>query len=45
MGDLRGGEAPRSIKMGIYKVKPYFQGGWAKYKKINDFRIIGQCNR
>jgi hypothetical protein len=30
--------------MGIYKAKPYFQGGWAKYKKINDFRIIGQSN-
>ena len=21
-------EAPRGIKMGIYKAKPYFQGGW-----------------
>jgi len=28
--------------MGIYKAKPYFQGGRAKYKKINDFRIIRQ---
>jgi hypothetical protein len=21
----------------------HFQGGWAKYRKINSFRIIGQC--
>jgi hypothetical protein len=28
--------------MGIYKAKPYFQGGWAKYRKINSFRISGQ---
>jgi hypothetical protein len=30
--------------MGIYKAKPYYQGGWEKYRKINSFRIIGQSN-
>jgi len=29
LGDLRG-RSPRGIKMGIYKAKPYFQGGWEK---------------
>jgi hypothetical protein len=28
--------------MGIYRAKPYFQGGREKYRKINSFRIIGQ---
>jgi hypothetical protein len=28
--------------MGIYKAKPYYQGGWEKYRKINSSRIIGQ---
>jgi hypothetical protein len=28
--------------MGIYKAKPYFQGGWGKYRKINNLGIIGQ---
>jgi len=37
-------KAPRGIKMGIYKPKPYFQGGWEKYRRINSFRIIGQGN-
>jgi len=44
MGGLLGGEAPQSIKMGIYKAKPYYQGGWEKYNKINNSRIIGQSN-
>jgi hypothetical protein len=30
MGEFKGGEAPQSKKWGIYKAKPYFQGGWAK---------------
>ena len=25
-----------------FKAKPYFQGGWGKYNKINNSRIIGQ---
>jgi len=25
-GEFKGGEAPQSIKMGIYKAKPYFSG-------------------
>jgi len=29
-GEFKGGEAPQGIKMGIYKAKPYFQGGWEK---------------
>jgi hypothetical protein len=33
LGDI-GGE--------VFMAKPYFQGGRAKYEKINDFRIIGQ---
>ena len=37
-----GSKAPRCRKMGIYKPKAYPQGGWAKYRKINNFRIIGQ---
>ncbi len=32
-GFIEGGES--------FKAKPYFQGEWAKYKKINDLRIIG----
>ena len=28
-----GGEAPRGIKMGIYKLKAYFQGGWGNKEK------------
>jgi hypothetical protein len=36
-------KAPRGIKMGIYKPKPYFQGGWAKHRKINSSRITRQC--
>jgi hypothetical protein len=39
-GSFKGVKAP-CRKMGIYKVKPYFQGGWGKYRKINSFRIIG----
>ncbi len=30
--------------MGIYKAKPYYQGGWEKYRKINNFGIIRQYN-
>jgi len=30
LGGFKGGEAPRGIKMGIYKAKPYFQGGSEK---------------
>jgi len=33
MGVLMGGEAPRGIKMGIYKPKAYFQGGWGNIIK------------
>ena len=29
-------------KMGIFKPKPYFQGEWEKYSKINSFRISEQ---
>jgi hypothetical protein len=36
MGGLLGGE--------IHKPKAYFQGGWGKYRKINNFRIIGKGN-
>jgi hypothetical protein len=27
MGNLRGTKSPKA-KIGIYKAKPYFQGGW-----------------
>jgi len=37
-----GGKAPRCRKMGIFKPKAYFQGGWGKYNKMNSFKIIGQ---
>ena len=43
-GEFKGGEAPQSIKMGIYKAKPYFQGGWEKYRSNLNSRIIGQIN-
>ncbi len=33
-GVIEGGES--------FKAKPYFQGGWGKYRKINSFRIIEQ---
>jgi hypothetical protein len=42
MGGLLGGQSPQSKRWGIYKAKPYFQGGWEKYRKINSFRIIRQ---
>jgi hypothetical protein len=29
-GFFEGGEVPQGIKMGIFKPKPYFQGGWEK---------------
>jgi hypothetical protein len=40
-GSFKGAKAP-CRKMGIYKAKPYYQGGWEKYNKINNSRIIGQ---
>ena len=40
-GSFKGAKAP-CRKMGIYKAKPYYQGGWGKYNKINNSRIIGQ---
>jgi hypothetical protein len=30
--------------MGIYKAKPYYQGGWVKCGKINNSRTIGQSS-
>jgi hypothetical protein len=44
LGVYLGAEAP-CRKMGIYKAKPYFQGRWEKYNKINDFRIVEQCRK
>jgi hypothetical protein len=40
-GSFKGAKAP-CRKMGTYKAKPYYQGGWEKYNKINNSRIIGQ---
>jgi hypothetical protein len=40
-GDLRGRSPPRH-KNGYFKAEGLFLGGRAKYKKINNFRIIGQ---
>jgi hypothetical protein len=38
---LLGGESPLP-KNGNFKAEGLFLGGWAKYRKINSFRIIGQ---
>ena len=43
-GSLKGAKAP-CRKMGTYKAKPYYQGGWEKYNKINNSRIIGQSRK
>jgi hypothetical protein len=44
VGEFKGAKPPQSIKMGIYKAKPYFQGGWEKYRSNLNSRIIGQIN-
>jgi hypothetical protein len=43
LGGLLGERSPPSQKMGFFKAEGLILGWVGKYRKINSFRIIGQC--